>query len=188
VNLAFLCERESRRIRRDTPRPLHLCLHTSHDVLLPFDDTQLESRNLKQASPKMTSPSSKVLVYHHHHNATNPIVADGLAVMTTSELDDIVASRKYSQDKSFPLAVELPANLFLADPDLQRTSKPIPRGVLGVEIYERDLLTDAQKPQFAAMPNYQANVAGVTIPIKVLLGKLMGSKELDYLVILSAKR
>jgi len=84
--------------------------------------------------------------------------------------------------------VELRANLSLADPDLQRTSKPIPRGALNVEIYERDLLTEAQKLQFAAMPNQQTNVAGVTVPLKVFLGKLVGSKEFDDLVILSAKR
>ena len=55
-------------------------------------------------------------------------------------------------------------------------------------IYERDLLTEAQKPQFAAMPNYETNVAGVTVPLKVFLGKLLGSKEFEELVILSAKR
>ena len=80
------------------------------------------------------------------------------------------------------------ANLSLTDPELQRTSKPIPRGVLNVEVYECDLLTEAQKPQFAAMPNYQTNVAGVTVPLKVFLGKLLGSKEFEELVILSAKR
>lgn len=48
----------------------------------------------------MTSPSSKVLVYYHRHNATNPIVPDGLAVMTTSELDNIVANRKYPRPKN----------------------------------------------------------------------------------------
>jgi hypothetical protein len=80
------------------------------------------------------------------------------------------------------------ANIFITDPNLQRTSKPIPRGALSVEIYERDLLTEAQKPQFAAMPNYETNVAGVTVPLKVFLGKLLGSKEFEELVILSAKR
>ena len=43
----------------------------------------------------MTSPTTtKVLVYHHRHNATNPIVPDGLAVMTTSELETILANSK----------------------------------------------------------------------------------------------
>lgn len=84
--------------------------------------------------------------------------------------------------------MELHANLPFTDPTLQRTSTPIPRGALSVEIYERDLLTEAQKPQFASMPNYQTNVAGVTVPLKVFLGKLLGSKEFEELVILSAKR
>ena len=74
------------------------------------------------------------------------------------------------------------------DPDLQRSSKPIAKGTLNIEIYERDLLTEVQKPQFAGMPNYTSNVAGVTLPFKVFFGKLIGSKDFDDLVILSAKR
>jgi hypothetical protein len=65
------------------------------------------------------------------------------------------------------LIVELHANLSFADSTLQRTSTPIPRGALSVEIYQRDLLTEAQKLQFADMPNYETNVAGVTVPLKV---------------------
>jgi hypothetical protein len=71
---------------------------------------------------------------------------------------------------------------------LQRSSKPITRGSLNLEIYERDLLTEVQKSQFAGMPNYTTNVAGVTVPFKVFLGKLVGSKDFNDLVILSAKR
>jgi len=48
----------------------------------------------------MTTPATKVLVYQHRHNAANPIVADGLAVMTTSELDTILSNRKYLQNPS----------------------------------------------------------------------------------------
>ena len=44
----------------------------------------------------MTSPNSKVLVYLHRHNGNNPIVADGLTVMTTSDLDNILVNSKYS--------------------------------------------------------------------------------------------
>jgi hypothetical protein len=80
------------------------------------------------------------------------------------------------------------ADTLSTDPNLQRASTPIRRGALSIEIYERDLLTEAQKPQFAAMPNCQTNVAGVTVPLKVFLGKLLGSKEFEELVILSAKR
>jgi hypothetical protein len=71
---------------------------------------------------------------------------------------------------------------------LQRSSKPIDKGSLNLDIYERDLMTEVQKPQFAGMANYVSNVAGVTVPLKVFLGKLVGSKEFDDLVILSAKR
>lgn len=41
----------------------------------------------------MTSPG-KVLVYHHRHNASNPIVPDGLAIMTTSQLEEILNNCK----------------------------------------------------------------------------------------------
>ena len=49
-------------------------------------------------------------------------------------------------------------------------------------------MTEVQKPQFAGMPNYTSNVAGVAVPFKVFFGKLVGSKDFDDLVILSAKR
>ncbi len=74
------------------------------------------------------------------------------------------------------------------DPELQRSSKPLAKGSFNIEIYERDLLTEIQKPQFAGMPNYTSNVAGVTVPFKVFFAKLVGSKDFDDLVILSAKR
>jgi hypothetical protein len=38
------------------------------------------------------------------------------------------------------------------------------------------------------MPNYTANVAGMTAPFKVFLGKLVDSKDFDDLLILSEKR
>jgi hypothetical protein len=74
------------------------------------------------------------------------------------------------------------------DPELQRSSKPLAKGSFNIEIYERDLLTEVQKPQFAGMPNYTSNVAGVTVPFKVFFGKFVGSKDFDDLIILSAKR
>lgn len=126
---------------------------------------QLYAHYLDQKNHKM-SPSSKVLVYHHRHDVLKPIVPDGLAVMTVPELEGIL--QKHS--------------------NLQRTSKPIARGSLSVEIYECDLMTESQKPQWAGMPNYESNVAGVTVPWKVALGRLVGSKDFDDLVILSAKR
>lgn len=137
----------------------------------------------------MTTPIPRVLVYQHRHNAANPIVADGLAVMTILELDTIIENSKCPQNKQQTLDRKKPMlTSHIADANLQRTSKPIPRGALSIDIYERDLLTEAQKPQFAAMPNYGTNVAGVTVPLKVFLGKLLRSKDFEELVILSAKR
>lgn len=80
------------------------------------------------------------------------------------------------------------ANVWTADSELQRSSKPITRGALHVDVHECDLLTGAQKPRWAGMPNYEGNVAGVNVPLRVFLGKLVGSKDFDDLVILSAKR
>ena len=135
----------------------------------------------------MTS-SGKVLVYHHRHNASDPIIPNGLAVIATSELDDILQTRKFPRSQSLPyFSVHILTDSAI-DPELQRSSKPLTKGSLNIEIYERDLLTEVQKPQFAGMPNYTSNVAGVTLPFKVFLGKLVGSKDFDDLVILSAKR
>jgi hypothetical protein len=39
--------------------------------------------------------SDKVLVYHHRHSDSNPIIPNGLAVTTASELDDILTTRLY---------------------------------------------------------------------------------------------
>ncbi|KAM0720420.1 hypothetical protein Q7P37_004556 [Cladosporium fusiforme] len=139
-------------------------LLTSPALFLPIQFVNTKTKVTKITD---TMPSeSKVLVYHHRHDAANPIVPDGLAIMAKADVDDIL--QKHDQ--------------------LQRSSKPIARGSLNVDIYERDLLTDVQKPQWAGMPNYESNVAGISVPWKVFLGKLVGSKEFDDLVILSAKR
>lgn len=134
---------------------------------------------------------SKVLVYHHRHIATHPIIPDGLAIITASQLDSILQKRESPNSSSFPSNSERSSAdilVFATDTALQRSTKPISKGSLNVDIYERDLLTEAQKPQWAGMPNYESNVAGVSVPWKVWLGKLVGSKEFDDLVILSAKR
>jgi hypothetical protein len=138
----------------------------------------------------MTS-SIKVLVYQQHHTAANTIVPNGLAVITTSELETILKNRKFvpkHQRHPYSHGASALPTASLADTDLQCTTKPISRGALNVDIYERDLLTDAQKAQFADLPNYESNVAGVSVPFKVFLGKLVGSNDFDNLVILSAKR
>jgi hypothetical protein len=74
------------------------------------------------------------------------------------------------------------------DPDLQLTRKTITRGVVNVEVHESDLRTDAQKIQWADKPNCEANVAGIKVPWKVWLGRLVGAGNFDEMVILSKKR
>jgi hypothetical protein len=44
----------------------------------------------------MTSTNNKVLVYYHRHSDSNPIIPNGLAVITISELDGILLNRKSS--------------------------------------------------------------------------------------------
>lgn len=131
--------------------------------------------------------NSKVLVYHHRHDAVHPIIPGGLAIMPSSELDSILEKRKTPFIPLLPTRNER-ALTVATDDSLQRSTKPITKGSLHVDIYECDLLTEAQKPQWAGLPNYESNVAGVTVPWKVFLGKLVGSKEFGNLVILSAKR
>ena len=84
--------------------------------------------------------------------------------------------------------IRVVANVDIADPDLQSTRKTIARGVLNVEVYERDLLTEAQQTQYAGLPNYEANVAGVRVPWKVWLGSLVGAYGFGEMVVLSRKR
>lgn len=79
-------------------------------------------------------------------------------------------------------------NMCLAGPELQSTRKAIARGTMHVEVYERDLLTEAQQTEFGSKPNYEANVAGVRLPWKVWLGSLVGADKFGELVILSKKR
>jgi hypothetical protein len=49
----------------------------------------------KKHNANMTS-TDRVLVYHHRHSDSNPIIPNGLAVITTSGLDDILQNRKFS--------------------------------------------------------------------------------------------
>lgn len=48
------------------------------------------------------SSDSKVLVYHHRHDATNPIVPDGLAIFTKGEVEDILQKRNTSLSPPAP--------------------------------------------------------------------------------------
>lgn len=74
---------------------------------------------------------------------------------------------------------------------MQSTTKSITRGTKHVDIYQHDLWTPAQKTEFAEKPNYDANIAGVTMPFSLrlgVLGRLIGSEDFDELIILSDKR
>ncbi|TKA80700.1 hypothetical protein B0A55_03697 [Friedmanniomyces simplex] len=107
--------------------------------------------------------SNKVLVYHYRHNGS-PIIKDGLATIKQEELDQILRDH----------------------PTLHSKSKRIPRGVMAVEILQRDLLTPAQATRFDRYPNADANVAGLTLPLYVVLGSAFAGKYAE-LVILSTK-
>lgn len=49
-------------------------------------------------------------------------------------------------------------------------------------------MTDAQKTQWAGMPNYEQNVAGVKVPLRVVLGNVAGVEGFGEMVVLSEKR
>ncbi|KAI6811648.1 hypothetical protein KC332_g3424 [Hortaea werneckii] len=111
----------------------------------------------------MTS-SDSILVYHYRHNGA-PVVKDGLAVIKKHQLQDILEQH----------------------PDLQSTTKPIPRGAAHVEIYQRDLYTPSQIEANEQYPNNEANVASVQLPLEVTVRNgLTGA--FSELVILSTKR
>nr|OQO31344.1 hypothetical protein B0A51_02118 [Rachicladosporium sp. CCFEE 5018] len=107
----------------------------------------------------------KVLVYHHRAG-DNPIVANGLAVISVYKLNDLVAERG----------------------DLQVTRKTIPRGALNMDILEVDLQTSAQRDMFGTMPNQETNVAGIKVPIRIWLGSVAGSAGFKEMIIISKKR
>lgn len=65
------------------------------------------------------------------------------------------------------------------------TSKSIARGVMTVDIHQRDLLTTEQLEGSEAYPNRNVNVAGVKLPVTVVLGSLIGGHR--EMVIFSKK-
>lgn len=102
MNNRPLYERDPRRIRHSTPLAHRAFVHPPPTLNIPppldNEPPKLDTkskRGRRNLTAKMTSPTTtKVLVYHHRHNATNPIVPDGLAVMATSELETILANSK----------------------------------------------------------------------------------------------
>lgn len=58
-----------------------------------------------------------------------------------------------------------------ADPDLQLSTKTIPRGALTVDVYHKDLVTTAQADAQGPKMNDEQNVAGVRLPLSVWAGK-----------------
>ncbi|KAI6870240.1 Peptidyl-prolyl cis-trans isomerase-like [Hortaea werneckii] len=124
-----------------------------------------DDRERHNTTPARTMTSSdSVLVYHYRHNGA-PVVKDGLAVIKKQQLQDILEQH----------------------PDLQSTTKSIPRGAVHVEIYQRDLYTPSQVEANENFPNYEANVASVKLPLEVTVRNgLTGA--FSELVILSTKR
>ncbi|KAK4543895.1 hypothetical protein LTR36_004669 [Oleoguttula mirabilis] len=107
--------------------------------------------------------NDKVLVYHYRHNG-QPAVKDGLAVISRQQLQDILKN----------------------NPGLQSGSKAIPRGAMSVEIYQRDLITPSPTTVDEQHPNYDANIAGIKLPLSVWLGSAL-TGAYSELVILSKK-
>ncbi|KAI7334215.1 Peptidyl-prolyl cis-trans isomerase-like [Hortaea werneckii] len=116
------------------------------------------------ASTRTMTSSDSVLVYHYRHNGA-PVVKDGLAVIKKQQLLDILEQH----------------------PDLQSSTKSVPRGAVHVDIYQRDLYTPSQVEANAQYPNNEANVASVKLPLEVTVRNgLTGA--FSELVILSTKR
>ena len=73
-----------------------------------------------------------------------------------------------------------------ADPRLQFSRKQIPRGVMSVDIYQRDLLTPSQAKSYPPLPNDRQNVASVQMPLNVWFANTFTGKYAE-LYILSEK-
>ncbi|RMY68271.1 hypothetical protein D0863_07229 [Hortaea werneckii] len=123
-----------------------------------------ESHSHNTTPAKIMTSSDSGLAYHYRHNGA-PVVKDGLAVIKKQQLQDILEQH----------------------PDLQSTTKSIPRGAVHVEIYQRDLYTPSQGETNEAYPNNEANVASVKLPLEVTVRNgLTGA--FSELVILSTRR
>lgn len=74
-----------------------------------------------------------------------------------------------------------------AGQDLQATEKYFPRGIMALDVYQHDLYTPEQRSEFGSKANYNANIAGIKLPLRwVIRHALCGS--FGELIILSAKR
>ncbi|KAK3653432.1 hypothetical protein LTR56_004636 [Elasticomyces elasticus] len=104
--------------------------------------------------------SNKVLVYHHCSNGS-PVVKNGLATIEQEELDQILHNNSH----------------------LRSSTKEIPRGAMGIEILQRDLLTPDQATKFDRYPNSNANIAGLTLPLYVVLGSALGGKYSELVIL-----
>jgi hypothetical protein len=95
---AFLCENYRDRIRhirhaRITPLSINPIANARPPMNDPPSTRNTPHPTREPQTANMTSPD-KVLVYHHRHNASNAIIPNGLAVIATSELEDILQTRK----------------------------------------------------------------------------------------------
>ncbi|KAK3674066.1 hypothetical protein LTR78_005913 [Recurvomyces mirabilis] len=106
---------------------------------------------------------SKVLVYHYRHEGS-PLVKGGLAVVDQRELDGILEKH----------------------PEIQMSSKSIARGVMTVDVHQRDLLTNEQSEGIGSYPNRDVNLAGVKLPVTVVLSSVLSGNH-KKMIILSKK-
>ncbi|SMY23320.1 unnamed protein product [Zymoseptoria tritici ST99CH_1A5] len=120
------------------------------------------SRSPRRERPytKMQATDEKVLVYHFRAEG-EPVVDKAMAVITRKELEDIMASH----------------------PDLQLSTKTIPRGALTVDVYHKDLVTTAQADAQGPKMNDEQNVAGVRLPLSVWAGTLLSAKRKELFIV-----
>ncbi|KAK5138725.1 hypothetical protein LTR32_007771, partial [Rachicladosporium monterosium] len=68
-------------------------------------------------------------------------------------------------------------------PSLLSTSKRIPRGAMAIEVLQRDLLTPAQAAKYDRYPTADANVAGLTLPLYVVLGSALAGRYSELVIL-----
>lgn len=115
----------------------------------------------------------KVLVYHYRAER-NPIVPNGLAVITHRELKDILAASMSSFHR-----MRCKPDLVPPDPMLQLSKKPIPPLSHSINIYQSDLHTTSQDVAEPAgtHPNDGSNIACVTFPMSIATSKSTAGYE-----------
>lgn len=118
--------------------------------------------------------NKKVLVYHHHADGKSVLPGGkALEVITKGELEAILIERECDHESLDSILEErgVVADRRSTDTTLKLTKKAIPPRTTTINIYQKDIAGSSPSTSQGMLPNAEQNVAAVSIPWKVQLGK-----------------